>query len=300
MKIAVLGAGAVGCYYGAMLALAGHAVTMIGRQAHVAAMKADGIVLLKAGTTHRAPVAATSDPSGVADAELVLVSVKSDDTVTAAAEIAPYLTADAHILSLQNGVDNAERLEAVFGRAVIPAAVYVAVETTAPGQVRHNGRGELVIGAGPASAELARSFEQAGIPTDVSENVKAVLWTKLTVNCAYNALCAIGQLPYGPMVGVPGVAGVMADVVAECRAVARAVDIRLPDNLDGTVTGLAAAMPRQFSSTAQDLQRGKRTEIEHLNGYVVRMAEKFGINVPANRTLLACIRLLEEANRRGS
>lgn len=300
MKIAVMGAGAVGCYYGAMLALAGHPVTMIGRQSHVDAMNADGIVLFKAGSTHKAPVAATTEPSGVAGADLVLISVKSDDTVAAASAIAPHLKADAHILSLQNGVDNAERLESVFGRAVIPAAVYVAVETVAAGQVRHNGRGELVIGAGPASAELAGTLAQAGIPTDVSAHVKDVLWTKLTVNCAYNALCAIGQLPYGPMVGVAGVLEAMADVVAECRAVARAAGIKLPDNLSGTVTGLAAAMPRQFSSTAQDLQRGKKTEIEHLNGYVVRTAEKFGISVPANRMLLACIRLLEESSRRAS
>lgn len=300
MKIAVMGAGAVGCYYGAMLALAGHPVTMIGRQSHVDAMNADGVVLFKAGVAHKAPVGATTESSGVADADLVLISVKSDDTVAAASAIAPYLKADAHILSLQNGVDNAERLEAVFGRAVIPAAVYVAVETVAAGQVRHNGRGELVIGAGPASAELAGILAQAGIPTDVSAHVKDVLWTKLTVNCAYNALCAVGQLPYGPMVGVAGVPEAMADVVAECRAVARAAGISLPDNLGGTVTGLAAAMPRQFSSTAQDLQRGKKTEIEHLNGYVVRTAEKFGISVPANRMLLACIRLLEESSRRAS
>ncbi|HEV7336670.1 MAG TPA: 2-dehydropantoate 2-reductase [Bosea sp. (in: a-proteobacteria)] len=300
MKIAVMGAGAVGCYYGAMLALAGHPVTMIGRQAHATAMASNGVILLKAGETHRAPVQATTEPSGVADADLVLISVKSDDTVAAAEAIAPYLKSDSRILSLQNGVDNAERLEAVFGRAVIPAAVYVAVETVAAGKVRHNGRGELVIGTGPASAELARTFAQAGIPTDVSENVAAVLWTKLTVNCAYNALCAIGQLPYGPMVSVNGVAEVMTDVVRECRAVAQAAGISLPDNLIGTVMGLAAAMPSQFSSTAQDLQRRKKTEIEHLNGYVVRTAEKFGLSVPANRTLLACVRLLEEAKRRSA
>lgn len=300
MKIAVMGAGAVGCYYGAMFALAGHTVTMIGRPAHVEAMQADGIVLLKAGTRHRAPVQATIEPSGVAGAELVLISVKSDDTVAAATAIAPHLADNARILSLQNGVDNAERLEAVFGRAVIPAAVYVAVETLAAGQVRHNGRGELVIGAGPDSEALAQSFAQAGIPTDVSANVRDVLWTKLTINCAYNALCAIGELPYGAMVGVAGVPEAMADVVAECRAVASAAGVRLPDNLGDSVTGLAAAMPSQFSSTAQDLQRGKKTEIEHLNGYVVRTAEKFGISVPANRMLLACIRLREEFNNRAS
>lgn len=297
MKVAVMGAGAVGCYYGAMLALAGHPVTMIGRSAPVAAMNADGLILLKAGSAEVAPVVATTEPSGVIGADLVLIAVKSDDTAEAASAIAPYLGADATVLSLQNGVDNAERIEAVLGRPVVSAAVYVAAEMAAAGQVRHNGRGELVIGEAATSPELAGIFGQAGIPTDVSKDVKAVLWTKLTVNCAYNALCAIGQIPYGRMIAVDGVSEVMADVVGECRAVARAANVHLPDDLLESVMSLAAAMPTQMSSTAQDLQRGKKSEIEHLNGYVVRTAERFGLSVPANRALLASIRLIEAAKR---
>lgn len=300
MKVAVMGAGAVGCYYGAMLALAGHPVTMIGRATPVAAMKADGLVLLKAGSAEVARVVATTEPSGIVDADLVLIAVKSDDTAEAASAIAPYLRADAIVLSLQNGVDNAERIEAVLGRPVISAAVYVAAEMAAAGQVRHNGRGELVIGESGASSELASIFGQAGIPTEISRDVKSVLWTKLTVNCAYNALCAIAQMPYGRMIAVSGVPDVMADVVAECRAVARVANVRLPDDLLDRVMALASAMPTQFSSTAQDLQRRKKSEIEHLNGYVVRTAETFGLSVPVNRTLLAAIRLIEEANRTAS
>ncbi|MEN5084427.1 ketopantoate reductase family protein [Bosea sp. TWI1241] len=295
MKIAVMGAGAVGCYYGAMLALAGHAVTMIGRPGPVAAMQAKGLILHKGRAQTPAPVTATTDPAGVAGAELVLVAVKSDDSAEAARTIAPHLAPGATVISLQNGVDNAERIGAILGRPVLSSAVYVAADSPAAGHVRHNGRGELVIGESAASAVIAEAFTASGVPTTVSPDVDSVLWTKLTVNCAYNALCAIAQLPYGRMIAVEGVREVMEDVVAECRMVAEAAGVALPADILDTVMGLAAGMPTQTSSTAQDLLRGKRTEIGHLNGFVVRTAQRHGLRAPVNRSLLAAIRMLEEA-----
>ncbi len=293
MKIAIVGAGAVGSYYGAMLALAGHSVTMIGRPAHVSAMQEHGLVLQTAQGIRSASVSATADPAGVRAAEAVLFCVKSDDTVRAAEETSTFIQPDAAVLSLQNGVDNAERLEVVLGRSVIATAVYVAAELSAPGRVKHNGRGELVIGNHPSSQVMAKIFDDAGIPAEISENVKSVLWAKLTVNCAYNALCAVAQLPYGRMIEVEGVRDVMADVVAECLAVARALQVCLPDDMLTKVLNLASAMPNQFSSTAWDIKHGKRSEIEYLNGFVVRTAGKLGMAVPANRLLLVSIRLLE-------
>ena len=301
IKIAVMGAGAVGCYYGAMLARAGHPVTIVGRPRHVAAVHARGLVLEARGLTEAVPVDATADPSGVAGADAVLFCVKANDTVAAGRVMAPYLGSGTPVLSLQNGVDSAERLQVALGRPVVPAAVYVAVDLPAPGYVRHHGRGELVIGTGPSSADIAEMFSHAGIPTEVSENVTGVLWAKLILNCAYNALSAVAQLPYGHLMEIDGVPEIMRDVVAECLAVAKRSNVTVPGDILGTVLGLAASMPDQLSSTAQDLARGKGSEIDHLNGHIVRTAARLGIAAPANRALLVMVRLLEaktEAARR--
>src|SRR5947209_9351551 len=164
MKVAVMGAGAVGCYYGAMLARAGHEVTLVGRPLHVEAVNERGLMLETSAFTQAVRVTASPHASGVAGADIVLFCVKSNDTLTAGAEIAPHLKNGATILSLQNGVDNAERLQARLNRPVVPVAVYVATEMTTYGHVRHHGRGELIIGPSPASADIAAAFKNAGIP----------------------------------------------------------------------------------------------------------------------------------------
>lgn len=297
MKIAIMGAGAVGCYYGAMLARAGHAVTLITRPQHVQAIAERGLVFETRAFTETLSVEATTEAAGVTGADAVLFCVKSGDTEQAGREMAPHLDAGATVLCLQNGVDNAERLQAVLGRPVLATAVYVASEMAGPGHVRHHGRGELVIGPGPSSAAIADAFGQAGIKTEISDNVVGALWTKLIVNCAYNALSAIPQLPYGRMIAVDGVRACMADIVAECLAVARGSGIRVDDDVLDVVMGLAAGMPDQSSSTAQDLARGKTTEIDHLNGYVVRTGAALGIATPANRLLTAIVKLMEESAR---
>jgi 2-dehydropantoate 2-reductase len=293
MKVAVMGAGAVGCFYGAMLARARHHVTLIGRQQHVAAVRERGLILEMGGATHTVTADATTDPSGIAGADVILFCVKSDDTAAAGRDMLPYLRQDTVILGLQNGVDNAPRLQAVLHQPVIAAAVYVASDMPAPGHVRHSGRGELVIAAGPRSEEIAEMFQHAGVPTTTSENVLGALWAKLIINCSYNALSAIAQLPYGRLIEVPGIRDLMKDVVSECLAVAEGLRVTIPGDCLGAVLGLAASMPNQFSSTAQDLARGKRTEIDHLNGYIVRTAGELGIPVPVNRSLTAIVKLME-------
>lgn len=293
MKIAVMGAGAVGCYYGAMLARAGHEVCLIGRPQHVEAVNARGLILETSQFTEAVRVTASVTASGVADADIVLFCVKSNDTAGAGDEMAPYVKEGATILSLQNGVDNSERLQAVLKRPVVPVAVYVAADMSAPGHVRHHGRGELIIGPSPASADIAAAFENAAIPTRVSNAVTEALWTKLIVNCAYNALSAIAQRPYGRLIQMEGVIEVMRDVVGECVEVAARSGVSVPADIFATVMGIAASMPNQHSSTAQDLARGKKTEIDHLNGYVVRKAAEFGLSTPANRALLVVIKALE-------
>jgi 2-dehydropantoate 2-reductase len=293
MKAAVMGAGAVGCYFGAMLARAGHTVTLVGRPQHVDAVKARGLELDMAGFHGFVPMDATTEASGVAGADVILFCVKSSDTENAGRQMLPHLKADAIVLSLQNGVDNAERLEKVIGRIVIPAVVYVATEMEGPGHVKHHGRGELELGASEPSARIAAAFTAAKIPSVVSQNVAVSLWEKLIVNCAYNALSAIVQLPYGRLIEVAGVPDVMQDVVSECVSVAHAMGIAIPGEIATKVAAIARAMPKQYSSTAQDLARGKPSEIDYLNGYVVRKGAELGVATPVNQTLLALVKLAE-------
>jgi len=329
-RVAVVGAGAVGCYYGGMLARAGVPVTLIGRPSHVVAMRRDGLRLTTAAFDEHIRVDASTEVAAAAGAALVLVCVKSTDTEATGAELAPQLATGACVLSLQNGVDNAPRLAAVLGRPVAPAVVYVATEMAGPGHVRHLGRGELVIqsdigvasatdfadtadvaanaaaaasdaarssvsleDAGLASADVVALFARGGVPVELSDNVVGALWGKLLLNCGYNAISAITDTPYGRMVTLPGIAQTVHDAVAECLAVAAALRVTIPGDVWASVERIAATMPGQVSSTCQDLRRGKPTEIDHLNGYIVRQAERLGIAVPLNRALHALVKALE-------
>lgn len=302
LRIAVMGAGAVGCYFGALLARAGHAVTLIGRPAHVQAIQARGLRLQTATEDVHVPLAASTEASAVAGADVVLLCVKSTDTEDAARQILPHLAPGALVLTLQNGVDNDERARAVLGPAhpVAAAVVYVATAMEGPGHVRHHGRGELVIAptpgrAAPGSERVAQAFGAAGIPTQISDNVRGALWAKLVINCAYNALSALTQRPYGWLAAQDGADAVIGDLVAECLAVARADGVQIPGDIHAAVRGIVATMPGQRSSTAQDLARGRPTEIEHLNGYVARRGAALGVPTPVNRAMRVLVRMAEAA-----
>ncbi len=295
LRFAVMGAGAVGCYFGVLLARAGHAVTLIGRQAHVEAVQQRGLRLQTATLDVQVPMAASTDASAVKGADVVLFCVKSSDSEDAARQIRPHLAPGALVLTLQNGVDNDERVRAVLdaGTPVAAAVVYVATAMGGPGHVVHHGRGELVIGPSPRSDEAARQLTAAGVPTQISDNVRGALWAKLVLNSAYNALSALSQQPYGPLVQVPGVTQVIANIVAECLAVAAADGVTIPGDMEAAVRGIASTMPGQFSSTAQDLLRGKPTEIDHLNGYVVKRGAALGVPTPLNHAMQVLVKLAE-------
>ena len=292
IRVAVLGAGAVGCFYGGMLARAGHRVVLIGRPLHMDAIARDGLRFETGTFSENIKAEASTSAEAVRGAQLVLFCVKSTDTDAAASQIAPHLDADAVVVNLQNGVDNAERIQARIANPVIAAAVYVASEMKGPGHLKHHGRGDLVMGS--SNEKIKAWFESAGVPVAISDNIAGELWAKLVVNCAYNALSAITQLPYGKMIEGPGVRDTMRDVVEETLAVAKASGVKMaPDMLERTL-GLASSMPTQFSSTAQDLARGKPTEIDHLNGFVVKRGEALGIPTPANRALWSLVKLMED------
>jgi 2-dehydropantoate 2-reductase len=225
--------------------------------------------------------------------------VKSGDTDTAAASIAPHVAADAVVLSLQNGVDNIERIRCRLKNEVLAGVVYTGVEMPGPGRLTHTGGGKIVLGRGELVKKIADMFMDAGVVVNISENIEAELWSKLVLNCAYNALSAIGRIYYGPMVAIPEIRRLMTDAVEEVVTLARKKGIHLPADMLVATFHLAEVMPRTTSSTAQDIARRRRTEIEHLNGYVAREGERLGIPTPVNRTLNALIKLMEQRSRMG-
>lgn len=306
LSTVVVGAGAVGSFFGAMLARAGHRVTLIGRAPHVQAIEAHGLQLHKGGQVEAVRLAASSDITAVRGADLVLFCVKSTDTDAVARQMAPLLDADALVLSLQNGVDNAETIARHVRQTVVPTVVYVATAMPGPGVVKHYGRGDLVIGPLDAATDAARLqpvvdlFATAGVPVTISPDVMAELWSKLMVNCAYNAISGLSQLPYGRMAALPAVRAVMQSVVHEVVAVAHAAGVKLPlDAAMAAMERIAPAMPAQLSSTAQDMARGKPSEIDHLNGFIVRRGAELGIATPVNQTLHALVKLVESGRAAG-
>ncbi|HVE51900.1 MAG TPA: 2-dehydropantoate 2-reductase [Ramlibacter sp.] len=298
MKVTVMGAGAVGCFYGGMLARAGHAVTLVARPAHVEAIARDGLRMETRTFDERVRLHAVTEPAGAAPADLVLFCVKSMDTEAAGRQLKATLGPDTLVLCLQNGVDNADRLRAVLPEHEVAAAVvYVATEMAGRGHLKHHGRGELVVEPARDGGRVVHALATAGIPTEVSANVRGALWSKLVMNCAYNAVSAIAQQPYGESVQGEGIWDVMRDVIDECLAVARAEGVDVPGDPQAAARKLVETMPTQYSSTAQDLARGKPTEIDFLNGYVVRRGEALGVPTPANRVLWALVKLLERKHR---
>jgi 2-dehydropantoate 2-reductase len=309
--VAVVGAGAVGCFYGAMLARAGTRVVLVGRPVHVEAIARDGLLLDMAGQVETLRVEASADLAAARDADLVLFCVKSTDTDAVARELAPLLAPHAAVLSLQNGVENAATIARHVRQAVVPAVVYVATAMGGPGVVRHFGRGDLVIGAIDAAARrdpavaalleaLVALFGEAGVKVTISADVMAELWSKLLVNCAYNAISALAQAPYAKLAAQPEIRDVQIAIVREVVALAGAegIGLQFEPSLQA-MERIATAMPAQFSSTAQDMARRKPSEIDHLNGFVARRGRELGVDVPINQTLHALVKLVEAGYERG-
>ena len=304
-KVAVVGAGAVGSFFGAMLARAGHRVVLVARPVHVHAIARDGLRLEKDGVVESIGIEASDDIAAVRDADLILFCVKSTDTETAARALAPHVAPGAVVLSLQNGVENAPTIARIVGRVIVPAVVYVATSMGGPGIVRHHGRGDLVIGApagtpagdaqtGAMLQALVDFFATGDVPVRISTDVTAELWSKLMINCAYNAISGIAQARYGELAALPEVRELQYAVVREVVAVAAAEGVALPlaPSLEA-MERISLAMPAQFSSTAQDMARAKPSEIDHLNGFVVRRGSELGVATPANQALHALVKLVE-------
>jgi 2-dehydropantoate 2-reductase len=301
-RIAVVGAGAVGGYFGGIFARAGAPTVFIGRKHFVDTVNSKGLVLDKSAGQERIATKATTDMSAVRDCSLILFCVKANDTSATAAQMASFVRPDATVICLQNGVDNADRVRAATNVFALPAVVYVAVSVPEPGRVKHLARGDLIIGPpSEKTTETASVFDRAGITCRISDNIQGELWVKLLCNCALNAISALGRVRYGEIRQSADAKKLMENVVDEVLAVARAAGIVLPGVRDRE-SGMAAAMKiatqmtDAFSSTAQDLNRGRLTEIDALNGYIVRRGAELGVPVPVNHALFTLVKLAERSS----
>ena len=294
-RIAVVGAGAVGGYFGGMFARAGAPVVMIGRKPFVDAVTNNGLVIDKPDARDRVQVEVTTEMKALQDASLILFSVKSPDTEIAAQQMEPFVAPDADVVCMQNGVDNVDRIRAVTNISAVPAAVYVAVSVPEPGQVKHLARGDVIIGPpNERTQRISQIFDRAGISCEISNNIEGEMWIKLLCNCALNAISALGQARYGQIAGSDDGRQLMQAVVDEVLAVAKAAHVVMP-GISDSKSGMAAAMEiatqmsGALSSTAQDLNRGKPTEIDSLNGYVARLGVELGINVAVNQAFFTLV-----------
>jgi 2-dehydropantoate 2-reductase len=298
-KIAVVGAGAVGGYFGGLLAHAGAPVVMIGRPAFVQAVKKNGLFLDTLQFQESVRVEASTELNAARGAEVVLFCVKTTDNAVTARALSPLLAPGALVLSFQNGVDNVEQIRAAAGIEALPTVVYVAASVPEPGRVKHVGRGDLVFGPPNEKTERAAAlFTRAGVPCRISENIEGELWTKLIWNCALNAVSALGRAKYGQIAASPDARKVVETAVEEVLTVARAAKIHPPGLEDPKVAiagafKIATQMAEALSSTAQDMNRGKRTEIDSLNGYISRRGAELGVPTPVNHVLYALVKLAE-------
>jgi 2-dehydropantoate 2-reductase len=305
-----VGAGAVGCFFGAKLARAGCPVIFIGRagpNAGIDALARSGLRIDSPEFQESLRVETSKDPAAVCRADIVLICVKTIDTAAAAASLAPHLRRDSIVVSLQNGVENEATIRQALAAAgladppaILPAVVYVGVSMPQPGQLKHTGRGDLVVGVGndpgraPHVERVAQLFLRAAVPCRVSDNIEGDLWVKLVWNCAGNAVSALGRASYGVAGRLEPSQWVMTTAGDEAVAVARAAGVRLPDvDLKGMGLKLATALGSAISSTSQDVERGRRTEIDSLNGYIARRGAELGVPTPVNRTLWALVKLRE-------
>ncbi len=298
-RIAVVGAGAVGGYFGGLFAKAGAPVVMIGRAAFVESVRKSGLFLDTVHFQAQVQVEASPEISAAKDADLVLFCVKTTDTVEVAKELAKHISPTTTVVSLQNGVNNADEIRNASGIDALPAVVYVAAAAPAPGHVKHLGRGDLVVGPNnERTTQFAQLCERAKIPCRISDNIEGELWTKLVWNCALNAVSGLGRVTYGEIIASADARRVVETAVYEVLAVARARNIH-PPGLEDPKAALAGAfkiaeqMSGTRSSTAQDMARSKRTEIDALNGYVAKLGAQLGVPTPVNHTLYTLVKLQE-------
>ncbi len=305
MKITVVGAGAMGGCYGGLLAVAGHEVNLIDTwQDHVAAINRDGLRIDGVLGEHRVRLAATTAPVAGIAAEVVIVFVDANNTEAGAATAAQVLGPDGFAITFQNGIGNVEMLQAAIGRdRVLGGSSMCSAATRGPGHVSltHMGTtsaGEIDGAAGPRAESLVAALLDAGFKAEVSADIMGSIWQKFVINCGTNAIAAITGLRPGEFVRLPEADAFQDRVLAEVMAVVGAKGVALPD--PEIVSRFKAICRRVFNkpSMLQHVEAGRKTEIDALNGALLREAAALGIAVPCNEALVALLKGRELARIR--
>lgn len=299
MRIAVVGSGGIGGYYGALLAKAGQDVVFVARGEHLHAMQRRGLTLRTPAGESTVPVTAVADTHGVAPVDLALFSVKSPDTESAARLLPPVMGPSTAVLTLQNGVENGDALAAVVGaEAVLLGAVYVALQLAGPGVVvRTGGEGKIAFGERDGAVTdriraIASVFQQAGIVHEVSANIERILWEKFLFITGIGGVTALARAGIGPLLASPDGHALITASCREIVAVAQAEGAPLrPEAADAAMAQAAAVPPQWRSSMARDLEDGRRLEVDALSGAVVRRGRRFRVPTPVHQAIVACLSL---------
>jgi 2-dehydropantoate 2-reductase len=301
MKIIVVGAGAMGSLFGALLAESGNEVRLLDVwKEHVEAVNDRGLSVERESETRSVFVRAGTDPAEAGKADLVIVFVKSSETAKAAETARAVLYKDGWVLTLQNGMGNADAIA-----RIVPASRVLAGTTShgatmlEPGKIRHAGAGPTVIGTwtgedSTGAQKTAECFNRAGIETAVADDVRKLVWNKLLVNVGINAITGLTGIRNGELLDQESTRWISQAAVEEAMAVARRLGVQIRDDAVSHVFRIAEATGANRSSMGQDVDHKRRTEIEAINGYVVREGEKLGLPMPVNRTLTGLMETLQE------
>jgi len=298
MRIAVVGAGGVGGYFGGRLALAGEQVHLLARGAHLAAIRERGLRVRSVAGDFEVAVPATDDPAEVGPCDYVLFCVKSYDTEEAAATLPALIADGTAVISLQNGVDNEEKLVRAIGPGhVLGGVTFIYATIAEPGLIlQSGGPRQIVIGEMDGSKSeraegLAAACRAAGIDATATDEIHWLLWDKLALICAHAGMTAGVRLSIGEIREVPEAMDAFRRIVEEVRAVAAAEEVDLgADVVDRHEAFSRSLEPDSFSSLHYDLTHGRRMELEALHGEVVRRARSHGMRVPVCETVYALLR----------
>jgi 2-dehydropantoate 2-reductase len=299
MRIAVVGAGGTGGYFGGLLARAGEDVTFVARGAHLEALRTRGLTLESSlAGTFTVPVQATDAPNEVGPVDLILFCVKTYDTEAAAESVRPLIRPDTMLLSLQNGIDNEERIARTAGHTSgVGAVAYVVSAIKAPGVVAQTaGPGKIILGelsggTSQRTERLREVLQRAGITTEVHPDIRVVLWQKFLFICAFSGVTAVSRLPIGTILADPATHALFRGTSEEVEAVARAGGIDPPaDCVEQALATAAGVEPWGRGSLYHDLIGGRRLELEGLNGEVVRRGREHHVSTPLNFAIYAALR----------
>ena len=297
MRIATIGAGGVGGYFGGRLAAAGVNVSFVARGAHLAALRRDGLrIQSPRGDLHLPRVQATDDPASVGPVDVVFFTVKLYDAEAALALLPPLIGPETVVISFQNGVESVDRIERAVGRAhTAGGTTYLSAVVAEPGLIRHTAMDQLIFGEldgsrSPRLLRLLAACQPAGFTATLSENVKVDIWSKFVRLTVFSGMTSVTRCPIGRVVADPELLAMALAAIQEGRAVARAKGVEVPGQVgEGAANALAALPPHSKSSMLEDLERGKRLELPWLSGAVVRIGREVGVDTPVHRFITAVL-----------